>query len=58
MLSLFSGVDRIIEPGMVFHLPATLRSYGVWTVGASETVIVTEEGCEPLSTLSRDLTIR
>ncbi|WFS04453.1 M24 family metallopeptidase [Rhizobium tumorigenes] len=58
MLSLFSGVARIIEPGMVFHLPATLRSYGVWTVGASETVIVTENGCEPLSTLPRDLTIR
>ncbi len=58
MLSLFSGVDRPIEPGMVFHLPATLRSYGVWTVGASETVIVTENGIEPLSNLPRDLTIR
>ncbi|WCK05446.1 M24 family metallopeptidase [Agrobacterium tumefaciens] len=58
LLSLFTGVDRIIEPGMVFHLPATLRSYGVWTVGASETVIVTETGAEPLSSLPRDLTIR
>jgi Xaa-Pro dipeptidase len=58
ILSLFSGVDRIIEPGMVFHLPATLRSYGAWTVGASETVIVTENGAEPLSSLQRDLTIR
>ncbi|MET0749250.1 MAG: M24 family metallopeptidase, partial [Rhizobium sp.] len=58
ILSLFSGVDRIIEPGMVFHLPATLRSYGVWTVGASETVIVTENGAEPLSNLPRDMTIR
>lgn len=58
ILSLFSTVDRIIEPGMVFHLPATLRSYGEWTVGASETVIVTEAGAEPLSTLHRQLTIR
>jgi Xaa-Pro dipeptidase len=58
ILSLFSGVARIIEPGMVFHLPATLRSYGVWTVGASETVIVTDTGGEPLSNLPRDLTIR
>lgn len=58
ILSLFSGVDRVIEPGMVFHLPATLRSYGVWTVGASETVIVTENGAEPLSNLPRELTIR
>ena len=58
ILSLFSGVSRLIEPGMVFHLPATLRSYGNWTVGASETVIVTETGAEPLSALPRSLTIR
>ena len=58
ILSLFSNVTRIIEPGMVFHLPATLRNYGEWTVGASETVIVTENGAEPLSTLPRQMTIR
>ena len=58
ILSLFSNVTRRIEPGMVFHLPATLRRYGEWTVGASETVIVTETGAEPLSTLPRQLTIR
>ncbi|OLP57919.1 Xaa-Pro aminopeptidase [Xaviernesmea oryzae] len=58
ILSLFTNVDRRIEPGMVFHLPATLRRYGEWTVGASETVIVTETGAEPLSTLPRQLTIR
>ncbi|AGT08545.1 M24 family metallopeptidase [Paracoccus aminophilus] len=57
ILSLFSGVDRLLEPGMVFHLPATLRSYGAFTVGASETVIVTETGIEPLSDLPRGLTI-
>lgn len=56
ILSLFSNIHRIIEPGMVFHLPATLRSYGQWTVGASETVIVTESGAEPLSTLPRQIT--
>lgn len=58
VLSLFTGVERLLEPGMVFHLPATLRRYGVFTVGASETVIVTETGIEPLSTLPRSLTIR
>ena len=58
ILSLFSGVQRLIEPGMVFHIPATLRSFGHWTVGASETVIVTEAGAEPLSTLPRALTSR
>jgi Xaa-Pro dipeptidase len=58
ILSLFTGVDTILKPGMVFHLPATLRAYGRWTVGASETVIVTETGAEVLSSLSRELTIR
>ena len=58
LLSLFSGVERLLEPGMIFHLPATLRSYGVWTVGASETIIVTQTGAEPLSDLPRTMTLR
>lgn len=58
VLSLFTGVDRPMEPGMVFHLPTTLRSYGDYTVGASETVIVTDSGIEVLSDLPRQITIR
>jgi Xaa-Pro dipeptidase len=58
ILSLFSNVDRVLEPGMVFHLPATLRRYGHWTVGASETVIVTKSGIDILSSLPRSLTVR
>ena len=58
ILSLFTGVGRLMEPGMVFHLPATLRSYGHYTVGVSETVIVTEGGIEVLSDLPRQMTIR
>ena len=58
ILSLFSDVATPIEAGMVFHLPATLRSYGHFTVGASETVIVTDHGAEPLSSLPRGMAIR
>lgn len=58
ILSLFDGVTRALEPGMVFHLPATLRSFGHFTVGASETVIMTETGPEPLSDLPRAMTLR
>nr|WP_321463051.1 Xaa-Pro peptidase family protein [uncultured Cohaesibacter sp.] len=58
ILSLFSGIEQEIRPGMVFHLPATLRSYGVWTVGASETVIVTEHGIDILSDLPRQIAVR
>lgn len=59
ILSLFEGVERIMEPGMVFHLPATLREYGAFTVGASETVIITSDGpCEVLSRLPREMCVR
>jgi Xaa-Pro dipeptidase len=55
VLSLFRGVEQIIEPGMAFHIPPALRDYGVFTVGVSETAIVTESGCRTLSTIPRDL---
>ena len=55
VLSLFTGIDRVIEAGMVFHMPPALRVYGHFTVGVSETAIVTESGCRPLSSISRDL---
>lgn len=57
LLSLYTGVTREIEPGMVFHIPPALRRYGVFTVGVSETVVVTETGGRPLSTIPRDLLI-
>ncbi|WP_116134837.1 Xaa-Pro peptidase family protein [Tropicimonas sp. IMCC34043] len=58
ILSLFSDVTRRLEPGMVFHLPVTLRDYGQFTVGVSETVIVTPSGAETLSSLPRQMTLR
>jgi Xaa-Pro dipeptidase len=57
VLSLFTGIDRVVEPGMAFHIPPALRIYGEFTVGVSETAIVTESGCETLSDIPRDLTI-
>ncbi len=55
ILSLYTGVDEIIRPGMAFHIPPALRIYGEFTVGVSETAIVTEDGCRTLSTVPRDL---
>ncbi len=57
VLCLYTGIDREIVPGMVFHIPPALRIYGEFTVGVSETAIVTEMGCETLSKLPRDLHI-
>ncbi len=55
ILSLFRGVDVPLEPGMVFHVPITLREYNKWTVAVSETVMVTEAGPKTFSTISREL---
>jgi Xaa-Pro dipeptidase len=51
VLSLFDGVDVALEPGMCFHLPIALREYGAFTVGNSESVVVTETGCRKLCNL-------
>ncbi len=48
---------RALEPGMVFHTPTGCRApnqVGVWF---SETMVITEDGCETLSRLPRELTI-
>ena len=57
ILSLYYGQMREIEPGMVFHIPPALRVYGEFTVGVSETVVVTETGCRALSDLPRSLAV-
>lgn len=53
VLSLFDGVDVPLEPGMCFHVPTALREYGAFTVGLSESIVITETGCRILGTLPR-----
>jgi Xaa-Pro dipeptidase len=55
ILSLYTGVDTELAPGMVFHVPPALRVYGEFTVGVSETAIVTDDGCKTLSSINREL---
>ena len=55
ILSLHRGVDVAIEPGMVFHVPITLRDYGRFTVAVSETVEVTARGPRILGRIGQDL---
>lgn len=49
-----SGTD-VVEQGMTLHLPTNLFQQGEFGVGVSETVLVTADGAETLSRLSRDL---
>jgi Xaa-Pro dipeptidase len=41
--------DRVLEPGMVFHLPMSFRKYGEYAVNLSQTMLVGERGAEALS---------
>ncbi|MDO9405661.1 MAG: Xaa-Pro peptidase family protein [Polaromonas sp.] len=57
ILSLYTGVKTLLQPGMSFHLPPALRVYGEFTVGVSETIVVTETGCRVLGTMAREMQI-
>ena len=46
ILSLDEGEQRTLEPGMVLHVPTALRLPGRFGIAHSETVLVTEGGCE------------
>jgi Xaa-Pro aminopeptidase len=43
----------VLEPGMVFHVPSSIRDEGVALVGNSETILVTERGSEALTHFPR-----
>ncbi|MBW4934002.1 M24 family metallopeptidase [Marinobacter sp. F4206] len=43
------GGNTEFRPGMVFHLPICLRVPGQWGIGCSETILVTDQGAEPIT---------
>jgi Xaa-Pro dipeptidase len=43
------GADRELEPGMTFHLPMVCCYPGDFGVGFSESIAITEDGCEVLT---------
>jgi Xaa-Pro dipeptidase len=54
-LEISHGNPTVLESGMIFHLPQPFRVPGEQTVGTSETVLVTESGCVPLTQFPRQL---
>ena len=54
-LSLEPDSTDILAPGMTFHMPVILFEKGEYGVGVSETVLVTEQGCEVLSGLPQTI---
>jgi len=58
ILSLMAGDPTPLEPGMTFHvIPWMWGVDGDKTVGTSDTIVVTEDGCESLFTLSEDFAV-
>ena len=49
------GDETVLEAGMAFHLPTCFRVPSRFGVGTSETIVVTEGGCEVLTRPDRDL---
>ncbi len=55
ILDLSLDNPTVLQPGMVFHIPQPYRMPGEQTVSTSETVLVTETGCEALTHFPREL---
>jgi len=49
--------NNVIREGMVLHLPIVVRIVGEVGVGFSETVIVSDEGCEVVTQSPRELVV-
>jgi Xaa-Pro dipeptidase len=59
MLSLKQGDQTILEQGMTIHLiPWMWGVDGDKTVGISDTILVTDKGCESFFTLKRDFVVK
>ena len=58
IISLKAGDMRVLEPGMTFHMiPWMWGVDGDKTVGISDTILITDEGCESFFDLDMDFTI-
>jgi Xaa-Pro aminopeptidase len=51
------GSDEVLRPGMTFHGVRSLRVPGLMAAGFSETIAVTETGCEILTGHRRELMV-
>ena len=56
--SISLGNQTRLRQGMVFHHPVALRRLGEYGVAFSETTVITEDGCQPLTSVDRRLFVR
>ena len=58
IMSLKPGNERLLQPNMAFHLVTALYFYAEAVVVISETIRVTETGCEKMTNFPRKLIIK
>ena len=59
IISLKAGDKRVLEPGMTFHIiPWMWGVDGDKTVGTSDTILITEDGCESFFEMDMDFTVK
>lgn len=57
LIFIAEGVHEPLQQGMVFHTPLTIHVPGKCGVGFSETILVTDTGCESLTAQERELVV-
>lgn len=55
IMSIQEGDERQLESGMTFHLIPTFYDWGTSVIGTSDTVLVTDTGCEVITNYPRGL---
>ncbi len=58
IISLRQDEHRELKPGMTFHMPPLCLKYREFGIGFSESIVLTDTGCERLSNMSRDVVIK
>ena len=58
IISLRQAEHRPLQPGMTFHMPPLCLKYREFGIGFSESIVVTETGCERLSELPCEIVIK
>jgi Xaa-Pro dipeptidase len=54
-IGVWKGNDQVLQPGMTFHCSTSIRDPGKMGTTCSETVLITDRGCEVLTDLPRVL---
>ena len=58
IISLRLDEHRPLVPGMTFHMPPLFLKYREFGIGFSESIVVTENGCDRFSKMSREVVVK